>query len=172
MVFNVHSVHKGLFCWYVDSFLLSISRSIWIVIFPTWKDGSHNLRSSVFVVSEQIQIWLAMAYEAHNRHDDCIALYKRLESGHPNKNIKRQAADLRYILEAPKLKISKDEMVSIPIIDKDYDRWVIVHHCLLDVSDCGGTTCWTASVTWSCFIHLIFLCGTTIWVVFSLLNHC
>jgi hypothetical protein len=68
---------------------------------------------------------------------------------------------LRYILEAPKLKISKDEMVSIPIIDKDYDRWVIAHHCLLDVSDCGGTTCWTASVTWSCFIHLIFLCGTT-----------
>ncbi|CAM6102825.1 unnamed protein product [Calypogeia fissa] len=69
-----------------------------------------------------IQIWLAMAYEAHNRHGDCISLYKRLEASHPNKQIRRQAANLRYILEAPKLKISKEEMVSIPIIERDYDR--------------------------------------------------
>jgi hypothetical protein len=72
----------------------------------------------------QIQIWLAMAYDANNRHGDCIALYKRLENGHPNKQIRRQAADLRYIAEAPKLKISKEEMVSIPIIERDYDRLV------------------------------------------------
>ncbi|EFJ32316.1 hypothetical protein SELMODRAFT_439621 [Selaginella moellendorffii] len=65
----------------------------------------------------EIQIWLAMAYEAHNRHDDCISLYKRLESSHPNKAIRRQAADLRYILEAPKLKISSNERVTIPLID-------------------------------------------------------
>lgn len=71
----------------------------------------------------QIQIWLAMAYDANNRHDDCIALYKRLEARHPNKQIKRQAADLRYILEAPKLKISREEMVSIPIIERDYDKY-------------------------------------------------
>ncbi|KAG6557380.1 hypothetical protein Mapa_001310 [Marchantia paleacea] len=70
----------------------------------------------------EIQIWLAMAYDANNRHDDCIALYKRLEARHPNKQIKRQAADLRYILEAPKLKISREEMVSIPIIERDYDK--------------------------------------------------
>eukprot|EP00850_Spirogloea_muscicola_P023608 SM000372S13684 [mRNA] locus=s372:59710:61071:+ [translate_table: standard] len=66
-----------------------------------------------------IQIWLAMAYEAHNRHADCIALYKRLEAGHPNKAVRRQAADLRYILEAPKLKIGRDEMVKVPILGAD-----------------------------------------------------
>ncbi|CAM6121018.1 unnamed protein product [Calypogeia fissa] len=70
-----------------------------------------------------IQIWLARAYEAHNRHRDCISLYKRLEASHPNKQIRHQASDLRYILEASKLKISKEEMVSIPIIERDYDRY-------------------------------------------------
>ncbi|KAG0593644.1 hypothetical protein M758_UG006700 [Ceratodon purpureus] len=70
----------------------------------------------------EIQIWLAMAYDAVGRHADCIALYKRLERTHPNKNLRKQAADLRYIAEAPKLKISRDEMVKIPLIEKDYDR--------------------------------------------------
>eukprot|EP00897_Mesotaenium_endlicherianum_P003364 jgi/Mesen1/3055/ME000018S02368 len=67
----------------------------------------------------EIQIWLAMAYDANGRHADCIALYKRLELGHPSWAIKRQAADLRYITEAPKLKISRDEMVTVPILDRD-----------------------------------------------------
>lgn len=67
----------------------------------------------------EIQIWLAMAYDANNRHADCIALYKKLESSHPSKAIRRQAADLRYILEAPRLKISRDEMVTVPVLDRD-----------------------------------------------------
>ncbi|KAJ7553226.1 hypothetical protein O6H91_06G089000 [Diphasiastrum complanatum] len=74
----------------------------------------------------EIQLWLAMAYEAHNRHDDCIALYKRLERTHASKAVRRQAADLRYILEAPKLKISKDEMVSIPMIDTDFGSTLLL----------------------------------------------
>lgn len=71
----------------------------------------------------QIQIWLAMAYEANNRHADCIALYQQLEKKHPSVSIRRQAADLRYILQAPKLKISQEEMVTIPLIGSSYDRW-------------------------------------------------
>ncbi|GBG71079.1 hypothetical protein CBR_g8379 [Chara braunii] len=67
----------------------------------------------------QIQIWVAMALDANGRYNECILLYKTLEAKHPAKNIRRQAMDLRFILEAPKLKISKDEMVSIPIIDAD-----------------------------------------------------
>ncbi|GJW96193.1 hypothetical protein Tco_0178001 [Tanacetum coccineum] len=74
----------------------------------------------------QIQIWLAMAYEANNRHKDCIDLYRKLESSHPSLSIRRQAKDLRYILQAPKLKISQEEMVTIPLIgswsDKNKDR--------------------------------------------------
>lgn len=70
----------------------------------------------------QIQIWLAMAYEANNRHNDCIDLYKQLEKSHPIVSIRRQAAELRYILEAPKLKITQEEMVTIPLIFDSYDR--------------------------------------------------
>ncbi|KAF3785094.1 hypothetical protein EJ110_NYTH21804 [Nymphaea thermarum] len=71
----------------------------------------------------EIQIWLAMAYEAKNRHKDCIALYRELESKHPSLSIRRQAAGLRYILQAPKLKISEEEMVTIPLIGSSYDSY-------------------------------------------------
>uniref|UniRef100_A0A2P2IVN6 Uncharacterized protein LOC103403069 n=1 Tax=Rhizophora mucronata TaxID=61149 RepID=A0A2P2IVN6_RHIMU len=70
----------------------------------------------------EIQIWLAMAYEANNRHKDCIALYQQLEKNHPIVSIRRQAAELRYILQAPKLKITQEEMVTIPLIGSSYDR--------------------------------------------------
>ncbi|XP_071926973.1 uncharacterized protein [Coffea arabica] len=69
----------------------------------------------------EIQIWLAMAYEANNRHADCIALYQQLEKKHPSVSIRRQAAELRYILQAPKLKITQEEMVTIPLIGSTYD---------------------------------------------------
>lgn len=67
-----------------------------------------------------------MAYEANRRHKDCIALYKELESSHPMINIRRQAAELRYILEAPKLKISNDEVVTIPQIGSSWD-WLVIY---------------------------------------------
>lgn len=71
----------------------------------------------------EIQIWLAMAYEANNRHADCISLYQQLEKKHPSVSIRRQAAELRYILQAPKLKISQEEMVTIPLIGSSYDSY-------------------------------------------------
>ncbi|KAG5522063.1 hypothetical protein RHGRI_034312 [Rhododendron griersonianum] len=71
----------------------------------------------------EIQIWLAMAYEANKRHADCIALYKELEKNHPNVSVRRQAGELRYILQAPKLKISQEEMVTIPMIGSSYDNY-------------------------------------------------
>ncbi|KAJ4965008.1 hypothetical protein NE237_016857 [Protea cynaroides] len=71
----------------------------------------------------EIQIWLAMAYEANNRHTDCISLYQQLEKKHPSVSIRRQAAELRYILQAPKLKISAEEMVTIPLIGSNYDSY-------------------------------------------------
>lgn len=81
-----------------------------------------GLRNLCDLCLSQIQIWLAMAYEANNRHRDCIALYQQLEKKHPSVTIRRQAAELRYILQAPKLKISQDEMVTIPLIGSSYDR--------------------------------------------------
>ncbi|XP_045833347.1 uncharacterized protein LOC123924484 [Trifolium pratense] len=78
-------------------------------------------RSTLF--GGEIQIWLAMAYEAYGRHDDCIDLYKELEKSHSSISIRRQAAELRYILEAPKLKITQEEMVTIPLIGSSYDSY-------------------------------------------------
>ncbi|KAF8108126.1 hypothetical protein N665_0114s0019 [Sinapis alba] len=73
----------------------------------------------------EIQIWLAMAYEANNRHADCIDLYQQLEKRHPSPGIRRQASELRYILQAPKLKISQEEMVTIPMIGSSYDSYAV-----------------------------------------------
>ncbi|KAL2344388.1 hypothetical protein Fmac_005673 [Flemingia macrophylla] len=78
-------------------------------------------RSTLF--GGEIQIWLAMAYEANNRHKDCIALYQQLEKTHPSISIRRQASELRYILQAPKLKITQEEMVTIPLIGNSYDSY-------------------------------------------------
>jgi hypothetical protein len=40
-------------------------------------------------------------------------------------SIRRQAADFRYIAEAPKLKISNDEVVTIPQIGSSWD-WLVI----------------------------------------------
>ncbi|CAI5495737.1 unnamed protein product, partial [Closterium sp. Naga37s-1] len=69
--------------------------------------------------SIQIQLWLAMAYDANGQRPECLALYRKLESNHPMPAIRAQAANMRYIAEAPKLKLSPDEILKVPILDKD-----------------------------------------------------
>jgi hypothetical protein len=63
-----------------------------------------------------MQIWLAMAFDANGRRADGLAVYRKLEASHPMKQIKSQAANLRYIMEAPRLKISENERVTIPLV--------------------------------------------------------
>lgn len=46
-------------------------------------------------------------------------MYKELEASHPSRKVKKQAADLRFILEAPRLELSEDERVKIPLIQSD-----------------------------------------------------
>ncbi|CAI5465942.1 unnamed protein product [Closterium sp. Yama58-4] len=67
----------------------------------------------------EIQLWLAMAYDANGQRPECLALYRKLESSHPMPAIRNQAANMRYIAEAPKLKLSPDEILKVPILDKD-----------------------------------------------------
>ena len=43
--------------------------------------------------------------QACGREEDCLATYRTLEKTHPLPAIRRQAADLRYIMEAPKLQV-------------------------------------------------------------------
>ncbi|KAL5552816.1 hypothetical protein UlMin_040217 [Ulmus minor] len=86
-------------------------------------EGALTIIPGQTIFGGEVQIWLAMAYEANNRHKDCIALYQQLEKRHPSVSIRRQAAELRYILQAPKLKISQEEMVTIPLIGSSYDSY-------------------------------------------------
>ncbi|CAL5197228.1 unnamed protein product [Lathyrus oleraceus] len=88
-------------------------------------EGALTIIARPTLFGGEIQIWLAMAYEANNRHNDCIDLYKQLEKSHPIVSIRRQAAELRYILEAPKLKITQEEMVTIPLIFDSYDSYAV-----------------------------------------------
>ncbi|GAQ85432.1 hypothetical protein KFL_002350070 [Klebsormidium nitens] len=83
------------------------------------------LQSAVDLVAKgsalggEMQIWLAMAFDANGQRADGLAMYRKLEATHPMKAIKLQAANLRYIMEAPRLKISKDERVTIPLVGEE-----------------------------------------------------
>ena len=78
------------------------------------------------VVSIRKQAWCAesvLGVQATGREQDCINMYRSLEETHPNRKIKQQAANLRFIMEAPKLKLGPDERVKIPVFDNS-DRFV------------------------------------------------
>mmetsp|Transcript_11761 Transcript_11761/g.42987 ORF Transcript_11761/g.42987 Transcript_11761/m.42987 type:complete len:294 (+) Transcript_11761:103-984(+) len=66
------------------------------------------------VTAGEIQLWLAMGFDASGRRDESISLYRKLEKTHPDKNISKQAAELRFIAEAPKMEIRPEERVTIP----------------------------------------------------------
>ncbi|GIL70912.1 hypothetical protein Vretimale_3875 [Volvox reticuliferus] len=71
------------------------------------------------VLGGEAQLWLGLAYQACGREKDAITLYKDVEENHPSRKVKKQAADLRYILEAPRLEIGEDERVKIPLIQSE-----------------------------------------------------
>jgi len=68
----------------------------------------------------EIQLWLALAYQANRKEELCIETYKFLESYHPMPAIQKQAAELRFIMEAPRLPLSEEDRVKVPVIDSGY----------------------------------------------------
>ena len=54
--------------------------------------------------------------QACGKEEECLEVYRTLEKSHPVPAIRRQATGLRYIMEAPKLEISPEERVSIPLM--------------------------------------------------------
>lgn len=77
----------------------------------------ENVTKPNSMVGGEIQLWLALSYDALGKYEDCLSLYRSLEKEHPSQDIKKRAAELRFILEAPKLEIGEDERVKIPIMD-------------------------------------------------------
>ncbi len=61
-------------------------------------------------------MWMALAYQAAGDNDACIETYKFVEDNHPLLKVRNQAANLRFICQAPKLKRGPDEMVQIPVL--------------------------------------------------------
>ncbi|CAD7702338.1 unnamed protein product [Ostreobium quekettii] len=64
----------------------------------------------------EAQLWLALAYQALGKEDMCLELYKDLKENHDCKSVRKQATSLLFIMEAPKLKISSEEKVKIPVL--------------------------------------------------------
>ena len=62
----------------------------------------------------EIQIQLALTKAANRKDDECIALLKTVEDTHPIKAVNKQAGDLKFIMEAPKLKVEDDEKLTLP----------------------------------------------------------
>ena len=86
-------------------------------------EGALNEEGPFTPLGGEIQLWLALAYQAVGRETDCIDMYKAVEKTHPLTSVRRQAAGLRYIMEAPKLELAPDEKVSIPLLtDLDPNR--------------------------------------------------
>ena len=89
----------------------------------TLLEGALNEEGPFTPLGGEIQLWLALAYQACGRETDCIDMYKAVEKTHPLPSVRRQAAGLRYIMEAPKLELAPDEKVSIPVLtDLDPNR--------------------------------------------------
>lgn len=61
----------------------------------------------------EVQIWLVNAYSALDRSPEAIALCQTL-TGHPDLEVRKQAKNLLYILQAPQLKRPSNWMSQIP----------------------------------------------------------
>ena len=69
----------------------------------------------------EAQLWLVNAYQAADRWDAAIDLCQQLQH-HPYPTISRQAKDLLYILQAPRLQRSPDWLTQIPDLARLEDR--------------------------------------------------
>ncbi|KAK9807223.1 hypothetical protein WJX73_010665 [Symbiochloris irregularis] len=83
-----------------------------------------------------IQLWLGLAYQACGRDQECIQLYKNVEKHHPIKRIRKEAANLRFILEAPKLTRGPDERVTLPVMGSAVRQ--VTGHNKRNVRQSGG----------------------------------
>lgn len=78
------------------------------------------------------------ATQACGREAECIQVYKTVEQTHPNKAVKKQAAELRYIMEAPKLQLRPEEKISLPLLE-NLDRYKYVQASMRSVADTNVT---------------------------------
>jgi hypothetical protein len=61
----------------------------------------------------EVMMWLVTAYQANGQQTEAIALCQKLTT-HPDFEIRKQAKNLLYIIQAPQLQRPKEWMVEIP----------------------------------------------------------
>ena len=71
----------------------------------------------------QYAIYLAQALQAADRKQQAVGLLKRCEA-HPDKDIRKIADSVLYVMQAPELKLSQENFVSIPKLEiGEADKW-------------------------------------------------
>jgi hypothetical protein len=90
--------------------------------------AASKIVPSASSVGGEVQIWLVMAYQAEGMIEQAfaqraegIALCQKL-CNHPYSEVRQQAKDLLYILQAPELKRPKEWMTEIPDLSKISDE--------------------------------------------------
>jgi tetratricopeptide (TPR) repeat protein len=76
-------------------------------------EQARDLAKAATPLGGEIQTWLVNAYSAVGRQNDAIALCEIL-TRHPDLEIRKQAKNLLYILQAPQLKRPGNWMSKIP----------------------------------------------------------
>jgi hypothetical protein len=80
------------------------------------KAASQQVIPSTAIAGE-VMMWLVTAYQARGQQTEAIALCQQLTT-HPYFEIRKQAKNLLYIIQAPELKRPKEWMVEIPDLTK------------------------------------------------------
>lgn len=62
----------------------------------------------------QMCVWLAQALYAAGEPKEAVAMLDRISRGHPGSNVRKAASEIKYILEAPELKLDERNFVQIP----------------------------------------------------------
>jgi len=79
--------------------------------------------SETSALGGKIMVYKAIALDACGRRDEALDLYKYLIATHPERAIRKQAEELKFILEAPKIEIAENERVEVPLL-RDPDAYV------------------------------------------------
>ena len=82
---------------------------------------AYELVSPYSRLGGEVKMWLVNAYQAIGEEQQSIALCQELIS-HPHGETKRQAQQLLYIIQAPKLKRPKEWMTEIPDLNSISDN--------------------------------------------------
>ena len=76
-------------------------------------EAARELTARSSRLGGEAQIWLVTAYQADGRDKEAISLCQALAT-HPHPEIRQQAKNLLYIIQAPQLKRPKEWMTEIP----------------------------------------------------------